>query len=129
MMKFIPVSNGEILDRFIILEIKLSYVQDETQKSNIQKEQNLLKKHIDTICTTDKILNLYYILKNINNELWIIEDKLRYKETIQLFDKEFIDLARNVYKNNDLRANIKKQINILTQSDLIEEKIYYEKNK
>jgi len=129
MTKLIPVSNGEILDKFTILEIKLFYVEDKDQKSNIQKEQNLLKEHVSNICVSDRILSLYDALKEINNKLWTVEDKLRNKEKIQLFDKEFIDLARNVYIYNDQRADIKKQINILTQSDLIEEKIYYGKNK
>lgn len=120
----ILVSNGEIIDKFSILEIKVSKSQNILQIQNIQKEINELLPYINIICNKQNIKNIYEKLKNINNELWIVEDKLRKKEQQNIFDEEFINLARNVYKLNDKRAEHKKEINLLTRSILIEEKIY-----
>jgi cob(I)alamin adenosyltransferase len=120
----ILVSNGEIIDKFSILEIKVSKSQNILQIQNIQKEINELLPYINIICNKQNIKNIYEKLKNINNELWIVEDKLRKKEQQNIFDEEFINLARNVYKLNDKRAEHKKEINLLTKSILIEEKIY-----
>jgi hypothetical protein len=72
------------------------------------------------------IIELYKILYVINDEIWNIEDKIRLKEKNQIFDDEFIDLARSVYIKNDQRAFIKKQINIFSKSNFIEEKSYIE---
>lgn len=124
MIRRIPVSNGEILDKFSILEIKLSYVIDNVQKTNIEKEKKYLLKYVKEIISPN-IQNLYDDLIEVNKKLWIVEDNLRNKEKTKIFDNEFIDLARKVYIYNDTRANIKKQINILTNSTLIEEKIYH----
>ena len=63
-------------------------------------------------------------LKKVNHSLWNIEDNIREKEKFKEFDDEFIELARSVYKTNDKRAEIKKKINLLTKSDIIEEKSY-----
>ena len=120
----IPVSNGEIVDKFSILEIKLFYSQQETKTLNIQKELNQLKQYIDIILNQDQIYKLYTKIKNVNGQLWLIEDKIRIKERHSIFDDEFIELARNVYKLNDERARYKKELNIVSKSELIEEKLY-----
>ena len=118
----IEVSNGELLDKLSILEIKLDRLENQEQKSNVQKEHDFLKKAASTI---DWPEDIYNELRNVNWKLWCIEDKIREKEWKGNFDKEFIKLARSVYKTNDKRSRIKKEINILTRSSLVEEKQYY----
>ena len=103
-----PVSLGELIDKITILEIKQLHMSGIKLK-NIDKELKLLKTIIQ-----DKNLeidvDLINNLKEINKKLWEIEDNLRLKESNQEFDKEFIELARSVYKVNDKRASIKKEI-------------------
>ena len=118
----IEVSNGEILDKLSILEIKLDHIEDLKQKSNVKKERDLLKEAADAI---DWPQDIYNELRNVNWKLWCIEDKIREKEWDGDFDKEFIKLARSVYKMNDKRSRIKKEINMLTRSSLVEEKQYH----
>ena len=118
----IEVSNGELLDKLSILEIKLDRLENQEQKSNVQKEHDLLKNAATAI---DWPEGIYAELRNVNWKLWCIEDKIREKEWKGDFDKEFIKLARSVYKTNDKRVRIKKEINVLTTSALVEEKQYY----
>jgi hypothetical protein len=118
----IEVSNGELLDKLSILEIKLDCLENQEQKSNVQKEHDFLKKAASTI---DWPEDIYNELRNVNWKLWCIEDKIREKEWKGNFDKEFIKLARSVYKTNDKRSRIKKEINVLTRSSLVEEKQYH----
>jgi hypothetical protein len=123
----IEVSNGEILDKLSILELKLQFMEDESQKANVQKEYDLLKTVSTKILfTNDKTFpeDFYRELSNVNLKLWSIEHKIREKEFKDEFDKDFIKLARSVYKINDRRARIKKEINVFTGSMLIEEKHY-----
>ena len=121
----IEVSNGEILDKLSILELKLQFMEDESQKANVQKEYDLLKTVSTKILSTnDKTFpeDFYRELSNVNLKLWSIEHKIREKEFKDEFDKEFIKLARSVYKTNDKRSRIKKEINVFTGSNIIEEK-------
>jgi hypothetical protein len=123
----IEVSNGEILDKLSILELKLHFMEDESQKTNVQKEYDLLKTVSTKILSTnDKTFpeDFYRELSNVKLKLWSIEHKIREKEFKDEFDKDFIKLARSVYKINDRRARIKKEINVITGSMLIEEKHY-----
>ncbi len=117
-----PISLGELIDKITILEIKKVYMTGIKLK-NVNKELELLKNILENknLEIDDDLINQ---LKKINNSLWGIEDKIRIKETKQQFDKEFIELARSVYKENDLRASIKKKINQKYNSNLIEEKSY-----
>ena len=117
----IEVSNVEILDKLSILEIKLDHIEDLEQKSNVKKERDLLKEAAGSIVWPQDIYNE---LRNVNWKLWCTEDKIREKEWHGDFDKEFIKLARSVYKMNDKRSRIKKEINMLTRSSLVEEKQY-----
>ena len=123
----IEVSNGEILDKLCILELKLHFMEDASQKSNVQKEHGFLKEASTKIfLTSTKTFpeDLYNELRNLNLKLWSIEHKIREKEFKGEFDQDFIKLARSVYKTNDKRSRIKKEINIFTGSALIEEKHY-----
>ena len=117
-----PISLGELIDKITILEIKQIHMTGIKLK-NVDKELNLLKKILQ-----DKNLeiniDLINCLKEVNNNLWEIEDSIRIKERNQKFDKEFIELARSVYKENDKRASIKKEINQKYNSELVEEKSY-----
>ena len=117
-----PVSLGELIDKITILEIKQKHMIGIKLK-NINKELKMLRNIIqDTKLEIDpKLINN---LKNVNNNLWEIEDSIRIKESNQEFDKEFIALARSVYKENDKRASIKKEINKKYNSELNEEKFY-----
>ena len=119
---FVPISLGELIDKITILEIKTMYMT-EVKLKNVKKELKILKTILqDTNLEIN--INLINDLKKINNNLWNIEDIIRKKESIQEFDKEFIQLARSVYKENDKRANIKKEINLKYNSELVEEKLY-----
>lgn len=124
----IPVSFGELIDKICILEIKLNNISDEIKLFNIEHEYKLLLVIRDKIILTNEQLELLIILKlelyNINNRLWNIEDKIRIKEKNKVFDKEFLKLARSVYIFNDRRSDIKKQINVIFCSDIIEEKSF-----
>ena len=117
-----PVSLGELIDKITILEIKQIHMTGIKLK-NVDKELKLLKNTLkDTNLEID--IDLINNLKDVNKKLWEIEDNIRIKESNQKFDKEFIQLARSVYKENDKRASIKKEINQKYNSELIEEKSY-----
>ena len=118
---YIPVSIGELFDKYSILLIKLKKITNTDKLIYINKELELLKQIIKRYNIDE---NLFNNLLNINKNLWEIEDDIRKKEHCKEFDKNFIELARNVYKYNDIRAEIKNQINILFNSDIIEIKDY-----
>jgi hypothetical protein len=124
MSEKIPISNGELLDKFSILELKYNKILDSNKINNIKNELSYLKNISYNIIKSYNIVNLYNELKQVNERLWNIEDNIRIKESKQEFDNEFIELARNVYKTNDQRANIKKLINEISYSEIIEEKSY-----
>lgn len=117
----IPVAVGELLDKITILEIKNEMIRDKEKLQNIQKELKLLKEKAKDIEVPEYLIK---DLRKVNLILWTVEDSIRKKEMLQEFDKEFIILARNVYKTNDKRSEIKKKINLYTGSELIEEKSY-----
>jgi hypothetical protein len=120
-----PMSVGELLDKITILEIKSEKIKDEGKLKNINHELQLLKNTwIKTGLSNEKTEALKTDLKNVNLRLWAIEDDIRIKEKKREFDEEFIKLARSVYYENDDRANVKKAINLLTGSELVEEKSY-----
>jgi len=121
----IEVSDGEILDKVSILMIKAERIKNEEKLKNVRKElQELGDAYMSHINPT--LLELFEELKKINVSLWDIEDKLRQKERNKLFDEEFIFLARQVYFTNDQRSTIKRKINEVTKSNIIEEKSYVE---
>ena len=120
----IPVSNGEIVDKFTILNIKLNKINNSKKIIYIKKELCFLNKYVNEITTKYKIEELIDNLQIINEKLWKLEDCIRNKEKLQEFDKEFITTSRNIYKNNDIRCNIKLKINKITNSELCEVKYY-----
>lgn len=124
----IEVSNGEIIDKYTILEIKLSQIKDSNKLKNIQNEYDVLTPDVKSIYETcsdeDHLKKLHNDLLTINKKLWDIEDDIRECERSQDFGQKFIDLARAVYYTNDDRSDVKKAINIFTGSDLVEEKSY-----
>lgn len=119
-----PISIGELVDKITILEIKQTKTSDFNRLKNIIVELGQLQNIFDTLKYDNKVTKLKEDLRKVNSELWIIEDKKRQHEREQSFNEAFIQLAREVYLKNDLRAAIKKEINILTNSSIIEEKIY-----
>lgn len=120
----IEVSYGEIVDKLTILEIKRENVLDPEKSKNIEAEYMYLLPIVEGEIKMDRESRIYLDLLETNRILWDIEDKIRDKEKKREFDSDFIDLARSVYFTNDKRAQIKKEINILTGSRFIEEKLY-----
>ena len=122
----VEVSNGELLDKISILELKLLKIEDKEKLVNIQNEFDELNPLVvDLFEKYDGQLQNHYLeLAKINGQLWDIEDWIRDCEREKRFDEEFIQLARSVYVTNDRRSEVKKEINILTGSGLVEEKSY-----
>ena len=119
---FAPISVGELFDKLTILEIKRDKLKG-LQLKNIKKEITYLEEVFkkNNLLVDNKIFSK---LKNINKNLWNIEDQIRIKESKSEFDNDFIKLSRSVYFENDKRASLKKEINIKYNSELIEEKSY-----
>lgn len=120
----IIVSNGEIVDKITILQIKLENIKESVKLENIKKEFDYLYSIMKESIDIDN--EMYEDLLAINKQLWDIEDKIRDKERNKEFDNEFIELARSVYFVNDKRSEVKKRINLLTESVFVEEKSYKE---
>ncbi len=119
------ISPGELLDKISILEIKLIKITDKNNLFEINKEYEILKKtQNSTIKLDDEIKDLFNSLKDVNLYLWDVEDKIRICEKNKDFGKEFIELARKVYVNNDKRAKIKSSINKILGSNIKEIKDY-----
>jgi len=124
----VEVSNGELLDKISILELKMLKIEDKEKLINIHKEFDTLNPLVVELFENhdSQLQNHYLELAKINGELWDIEDWIRDCEREKRFDKEFVELARSVYITNDKRCEVKKLINILTSSGLVEEKSYKE---
>jgi len=118
----IEVSNGEIIDKLTIIQIKLERIKDKSKLKNLRKEFDVLKAASESVLSMDD--PLYKSLYNVNCELWNIEDHIRDLERNKDFGDDFIRTAREVYFINDRRSEIKREINIKTSSGLIEEKSY-----
>jgi len=118
----IEVSNGEIIDKLTIIMIKLERITDSLKLENLRKEYSILKEAADSIISMDD--PLVKELYSVNNKLWEIEDRIRDFERRKEFGNDFIETARSVYFNNDRRALLKREINIRTSSELLEEKSY-----
>ena len=117
-----PISVGELLDKISILEIKLINTTNQNKIFNIQNELKILNELYSELSL--ELNDLYLKLKHINETIWNAEDSIRELEKQQNFGQEFIDAARSIYINNDLRAFIKRQINVISKSHIIEEKCY-----
>lgn len=120
----IEVSNGEIVDKLTIIEIKLANIQDEQKRANLKTEYDILNAAVESIISKEH--PLYLELLEINGKLWNIEDRIRELEKSKDFGIEFIQVARSVYFTNDQRSDVKRKINLLTNSSLFEEKSYEE---
>ena len=123
----IDISIGEVVDKITILSIKLNKIENDKKLINIRKEYDLLFNSLEN-SGIDVDSASFTKLETINLKLWEIEDKIRIKEANKEFDDEFIQLARNVYINNDKRSAVKREINIKYGSDIIEEKEYVSYN-
>jgi|TARA_B110000027_G_scaffold103615_1_gene109784 hypothetical protein len=123
----IPISWGELLDKITILQIKLENITSKNALKNIEQELKKLQSILTQYCPkTMETSQLESELREINQQLWDIEDRIRDKERNHTFDDEFIQLARSVYITNDERSRIKRKINNMFGSELVEEKSYAE---
>jgi hypothetical protein len=121
----VEVSPGEIIDKITILEIKSERMENELKLINVRHELDILSSTRDTnIIGSRRLSELTANLKSVNEMLWKIEDDIRNCEAAKDFSQIFIDLARAVYVTNDKRAELKRKINSLLGSNIIEEKSY-----
>ena len=121
----VKISPGELIDKITILKLKKQFIKNETQLKNINIELALLEPIlVNNKLDSVEIKTLFNKLYEINLKLWKIEDDIRDHERNSDFGSSFIELARSVYFTNDVRADIKKQINIVAGSNIIEEKSY-----
>lgn len=121
----VPVSFGELLDKIAILQIKSERMSDPGKLVNVRNELAVLETTWAAHpASTQDISALRAELKAVNERLWVIEDDIRLQEKAQAFDAEFVRLARSVYFENDVRARVKKDINLALGSAYVEEKSY-----
>lgn len=121
----LPVSWGEVFDKLTILQIKAEKLHDADKRANVERERTEIEKVVGQLQRFPAGLpDLLRQLKDINRQLWDIEDGKRDCERRQCFDDSFVQLARKVYFGNDQRAAIKRQINDVLGSALVEEKFY-----
>ena len=121
----IEVAPGELIDKLTILEIKRERIQDPAKLANVEVERAALQSACDAaIPASPALLALRAQLRGVNARLWDIEDEIRDCEREQDFGPKFVALARAVYRTNDQRSEIKREINLLLGSSLIEEKSY-----
>tara|TARA_B100000424_G_C22729904_1_gene395837 strand:- start:273 stop:659 length:387 start_codon:yes stop_codon:yes gene_type:complete len=122
----VEVSHGELLDKLSILELKLKNIKDDKKLINIKNEHGGLSPLCNNLFNNygNELRSLYAKLSEINAELWKIEDDIRECERNKDFGDEFVRLARAVYFTNDKRSDVKKSINLLTESGFVEEKSY-----
>lgn len=127
----IEVSPGQLIDQLTILQIKMERIKDEQKLKNIRHEYTIHMSCFENIQQSvvhdkfrTRLNELCRELKKINETIWDIEDGVRDCERNQTFDDRFINLARGIYKNNDERARLKRQVNEIFKSDIVEEKSY-----
>jgi len=122
---FVPVSPGELLDKKTILEIKRERISNAAQRANVERElallQGLSQRLVDG-ALGDQVATLEHELREINATLWDCENTVRRCERTGDFGEEFVATARHIYATNDKRASVKRQINQLLQSTIVEEK-------
>ena len=124
-MILVPISVGELLDKISILKIKIAAIDNPAKLANVQRELVALdvvrRREVPVLAELEA---LYLELQAVNQQLWDVEDNIREHERDGHFDDRFIELARDVYRHNDRRAALKRAINDLTNSEIIEEKSY-----
>jgi hypothetical protein len=126
----VPISPGELIDKITILEIKSARMTDAAKLHNVRTELALLNETWNASAFGKADIRVEWDgLREVNGQLWDIEDRIRDKERDSQFDQVFIELARAVYVTNDERAAIKRRINVKLGSALVEEKSYKEYRK
>lgn len=124
---YVPTAFGDLIDKVTILEIKSERLDDPEKLKNVQTELKMLQDIVDESgLETDNVLDLKQGLKSVNAEIWDLEDQIRDCERKSSFGAEFTRVARSIYRTNDKRAAIKRQINLEVGSTLVEEKSYAE---
>ena len=123
-MPVVEVSWGELVDKLTILEIKSQRLTAPEAVANVRRELGVVTDVLRAIVQPPEFADLKQRLTAVNERLWEIEDRIRAKEAQRAFDGEFVALARSVYLNNDERSALKRDINRLLKSDLVEEKQY-----
>jgi len=123
-MPEVPVSWGELVDKIAILEIKRERLTDAAALANVRRELASLERWQAELVANARLGELKASLAQVNRALWDVEDAIRAKEARAEFDAEFVGLARSVYRQNDRRAALKREINLALASELIEEKSY-----
>jgi len=122
---FVPIAYGDLIDKITILEIKSERLEDPDKLANVQTELKMLQDIVDEQgLTSDAILGLKQSLKDVNTEIWDLEDEVRDCERKSSFEDNFIRIARAIYRTNDKRAAVKREINIEVGSAIVEEKSY-----
>ena len=125
MLLNVQTAPGEFLDRLTILEIKSERIHDAVKLANVRRELELLRSNWAASPLSQRdVSRLVADLKAVNEALWEIEDRIRRKEAERKFDSDFIELARSVYRTNDRRAAIKRELNVALGSEILEEKSY-----
>lgn len=120
----LPTSIGDAVDKLTILEIKSERITDKTKRENVQKELALVSGELASLEGELNCKGLRASLKAVNAQLWDVEDTIREHERRQDFGEEFVRLARSVYRLNDQRAQLKREINLVCGSAIVEEKEY-----
>lgn len=120
----VPVAWGELVDKITILEIKSERIADPAKLANVATELRLLRERLGTVEADPAVARLHAALKGVNEELWVIEDAIRDCERGGDFGPTFIELARSVYRTNDRRAELKRDVNLALGSAILEEKSY-----
>jgi hypothetical protein len=118
---YVPVSIGELFDKYTILQIKQKRITNKAKLDMVNKEFEYLKKNVENYNIENELLDE---LTQINEKLWIIEENIRVKEQRNEFDDDFISLARQVYITNDKRSETKNKINKILKSKFIDIKSY-----
>lgn len=124
MLVNIPAAVGELFDKITILRIKAERLTDPAKRANVAEELTLLEQVAERVTPSPALTRLIADLQAVNAGLWEVEDAKRAHERLGRFDETFVQLARRVYLENDRRAAIKREINLLTGSAVIEEKSY-----
>lgn len=121
----VETSVGDLIDKITILQIKLERIQDPSKRENIAKEFAKLEEvRRKAIGESAELSRLGGLLKGVNEELWDLEDRIRDLERVGDFEEDFVGVARKIYRTNDRRAALKKEINALSGSEIVEEKSY-----
>jgi hypothetical protein len=121
----VPLAPGELVDKITILEIKTERIEDPAKLVNVRRELDILRAvHADHRVGTEETIRLGDRLKNVNERLWDLEDQIRDLERRGDFGPGFVEAARSIYRTNDERAALKRDINLHLGSAIVEEKSY-----